>query len=145
MPLQHIHDEMLEAMRRETSRAHIEELISRLRSGIPGAGHSHDAHRRISVKRRNIFSALIDFIEATLASSGSAFFATRKREGSRRSQDVQSAPVRIKNRRYREAMQIQQANCRRDCRCPKGATVRVLVDQPRIASANTMRPRWIAA
>ena len=52
MPLQHIHDKMLEAMRRETSRAHIEELISRLRSGIPGAGHSHDAHRWISGRAR---------------------------------------------------------------------------------------------
>ncbi len=36
MPLQHIHPEMLAAMRRETSREHIEELIVRLRAGIPG-------------------------------------------------------------------------------------------------------------
>src|SRR5437763_11271037 len=36
IPLQHIHESMLQRMRRETSRAHIEELIGRLRQGIPG-------------------------------------------------------------------------------------------------------------
>ncbi|MGB8463527.1 MAG: 30S ribosomal protein S12 methylthiotransferase RimO, partial [Terrimicrobiaceae bacterium] len=36
MPLQHVHGDMLSAMRRETSREHIEDLISRLRAGIPG-------------------------------------------------------------------------------------------------------------
>src|ERR1700730_9599552 len=36
MPLQHIHEAMLLGMRRETSRRHIEELIARLRAGIPG-------------------------------------------------------------------------------------------------------------
>jgi ribosomal protein S12 methylthiotransferase len=36
MPLQHIEEGMLGRMRRETSRAHIENLIGRLRAGIPG-------------------------------------------------------------------------------------------------------------
>ena len=36
MPLQHIDHGMLQSMRRETSRAHIEDLIGRLRAGIPG-------------------------------------------------------------------------------------------------------------
>src|SRR3954451_23501916 len=36
IPLQHIDQSMLSRMRRETSRAHIEDLIGRLRTGIPG-------------------------------------------------------------------------------------------------------------
>ncbi|MGH8101843.1 MAG: 30S ribosomal protein S12 methylthiotransferase RimO, partial [Chthoniobacterales bacterium] len=36
IPLQHIDESMLQRMRRETSRAHIERLIERLRAGIPG-------------------------------------------------------------------------------------------------------------
>src|SRR5205809_1594168 len=36
IPLQHIDDSMLGRMRRETSRAHIENLIQKLRAGIPG-------------------------------------------------------------------------------------------------------------
>lgn len=36
LPLQHIHENLLERMRRETSRRHIEDLIRRLRSGLPG-------------------------------------------------------------------------------------------------------------
>src|SRR6478735_939452 len=35
IPLQHIHESMLRRMRRETSRAHIEDLIHKLRDGIP--------------------------------------------------------------------------------------------------------------
>jgi hypothetical protein len=38
MPLQHIPGEMLQLLRRETSRAHIENLIHRIRAGIPGIG-----------------------------------------------------------------------------------------------------------
>ena len=36
MPLQHIHPRMLELMRRETSSEHIENLVTRIRAGIPG-------------------------------------------------------------------------------------------------------------
>src|SRR5437763_8292413 len=36
IPLQHIHESMLQRMRRETSREHIENLIGKLRAGIPG-------------------------------------------------------------------------------------------------------------
>ena len=36
MPLQHIDESMLRRMRRETTRAHIEDLIAKLRAGIPG-------------------------------------------------------------------------------------------------------------
>jgi ribosomal protein S12 methylthiotransferase len=36
MPLQHIHDEMLLRMRRETSGQYIRDLIARIRAGIPG-------------------------------------------------------------------------------------------------------------
>src|SRR5260370_26630073 len=36
IPLQHIDESMLGRMRRETSRAHIEDLIHKLRAAIPG-------------------------------------------------------------------------------------------------------------
>ena len=36
MPLQHIHENMLERMRRETSRQYIVDLIKRIRAGVPG-------------------------------------------------------------------------------------------------------------
>jgi ribosomal protein S12 methylthiotransferase len=36
IPLQHIHDNMLERMRRETSRAYLEDLLCRIRAGVPG-------------------------------------------------------------------------------------------------------------
>src|SRR5208283_388937 len=36
MPLQHIHENMLERMRRETSQQYIVDLIRKIRAGIPG-------------------------------------------------------------------------------------------------------------
>ena len=36
IPLQHIHENMLERMRRETSRQYIVDLLGRIRAGIPG-------------------------------------------------------------------------------------------------------------
>jgi len=36
MPLQHIHENMLERMRRETSQQYIVDLIKRIRAGVPG-------------------------------------------------------------------------------------------------------------
>ena len=51
IPLQHIDESMLGRMRRETSRAHIEDLIHKLRAGIPERNAAHYFHRR--VPRRN--------------------------------------------------------------------------------------------
>ena len=36
MPLQHIHENMLERMRRETSQQYIVDLIKKIRAGVPG-------------------------------------------------------------------------------------------------------------
>lgn len=65
MPLQHIHDDLLQRMRRETSGQYIRELIQRIRAGIPGIAlrttfivgfpGETDAH----------FKTLLDFITET--------------------------------------------------------------------------------
>ncbi len=52
MPLQHIHEELLRTMRRETSREHIENLITRMRAGHSRAGAAHHLHRRFPGRDR---------------------------------------------------------------------------------------------
>jgi ribosomal protein S12 methylthiotransferase len=132
MPLQHIHDKMLEAMRRETSRAHIEELIGRLRSGIPGLAIRTTLIVGFPGEREEQFSSLLDFIERTRFERLGVFVYSRE-EGSRAAKMPGQVPARIKNRRHREAMKLQQRIASELAAAQAGKTLRVLVDQPRVA------------
>jgi ribosomal protein S12 methylthiotransferase len=139
MPLQHIHAEMLGAMRRETSREHIEDLIGRLRAGIPGLAIRTTFIVGFPGEREEHFSALLDFIEATRFER-LGIFRYSQEEGSRAAKMPDQIPVKIKNRRYREAMGVQQRIAAELAAAQKGATVRILVDQPRIARSEHDAP-----
>ena len=139
MPLQHIDGEMLGAMRRETSREHIEDLICRLRVGIPGLGIRTTFIVGFPGETEEHFSALLDFIEATRFERLGVFRFSQE-EGSRAAKMSNQLPAKIKNRRYREAMQVQQRIAAELAAGQRGATVRVLVDQPRIARSEYDAP-----
>ena len=62
IPLQHIDDSMLERMRRETSRTHIENLIDKLRSGIPGVALRTTFIVGFPGETEKEFETLLDFI-----------------------------------------------------------------------------------
>jgi ribosomal protein S12 methylthiotransferase len=139
MPLQHIHGEMLGAMRRETSRGHIEDLIGRLRVGLPGLAIRTTFIVGFPGETEEHFSALLDFIEATRFER-LGIFRYSQEEGSRAAKMSNQVPAKIKNRRYREAMQVQQQIAAELAAAQRGATVRVLVDQPRIARSEHDAP-----
>jgi ribosomal protein S12 methylthiotransferase len=139
MPLQHIHGEMLGAMRRETSQEHIEDLIGRLRAGIPGLGIRTTFIVGFPGETEEHFNALLDFIEATRFER-LGIFRYSQEEGSRAAKMSNQLPAKIKNRRYREAMQVQQRIAAELAATQRGATVRVLVDQPRIARSEYDAP-----
>src|SRR6201747_173399 len=63
MPLQHIDEAMLGRMRRETSRQHIEDLIVRLRVGIPGVALRTTFIVGFPGETEAEFEALLQFIE----------------------------------------------------------------------------------
>ena len=63
MPLQHIEEGMLARMRRETSREHIENLISRLRAGIPGVALRTTFIVGFPGETEAAFGSLLEFIE----------------------------------------------------------------------------------
>ena len=65
MPLQHIDHGMLQRMRRETSRAHIEDLIRRLRLGIPGVALRTTFIVGFPGETEEEFAELLSFIEKT--------------------------------------------------------------------------------
>jgi ribosomal protein S12 methylthiotransferase len=131
MPLQHIHGDMLAAMRRETSREHIENLIARLRVGIPGLAIRTTFIVGFPGETEEHFEALLKFME-DVRFERLGIFSYSQEESSRAGKMQNQIPARIKNRRYREAMKLQQRIAAEMAESQHGKTLRVLVEQPRI-------------
>jgi ribosomal protein S12 methylthiotransferase len=131
MPLQHIHAEMLQLMRRETSREHIENLIARIRAGIPGIGLRTTFIVGFPGETEEHFESLLAFIEDVRFERLGVFNYSQE-EGSRAAKMENQVPTRVKNRRYREAMALQQKIAREMAESRAGQTLRVLVEQPNI-------------
>jgi ribosomal protein S12 methylthiotransferase len=132
MPLQHIHGEMLRSMRRETSREQIEDLIARLRAGIPDLAIRTTFIVGFPGETEEHFASLLEFI-AAVRFERLGIFCYSQEEGSRAAKMPNQVPAKVKNRRHRQAMQLQQKIAAGLAAGSIGATTRVLVDQPRIA------------
>ena len=65
MPLQHIHDDMLARMRRETSGQYIRDLIGKIRTGIPGIAIRTTFIVGFPGESKTHFDTLLDFISET--------------------------------------------------------------------------------
>ncbi len=139
MPLQHIEEGMLGRMRRETSRAHIEELISRLRAGIPEIALRTTFIVGFPGESDEAFASLLEFIEASRFERLGVFKYSQE-EGSRAAKMPDQVPGRIKGERYRRAMTMQQRIAREMAAEKVGRELRLLVDQPLIARTETDAP-----
>jgi len=139
MPLQHIHTDMLATMRRETSREHIEGLIDRLRAGIPGLAIRTTFIVGFPGETEEHFASLMEFIER-VRFERLGIFKYSQEEGSRAAKMEGQLPEKIKNRRYREAMKLQQRIASELADAQRGKTLRVLVEQPRIARSESDAP-----
>ena len=132
MPLQHIEQDMLQRMRRETSRRHIEELIGRLRAGIPGVALRTTFIVGFPGETDAEFESLLEFIETTRFERLGIFKYSRE-DGSRAAKMPDQIDAKIKNTRYRRAMLAQQKIALGLAQQRTGQTVRLLVDQPLVA------------
>ena len=65
IPLQHIHENMLERMRRETSQQYIVDLIKKIRAGIPGIALRTTFIVGFPGETEASFQTLLDFIRET--------------------------------------------------------------------------------
>jgi ribosomal protein S12 methylthiotransferase len=139
MPLQHIHADMLAAMRRETSREHIEGLITRLRAGIPGLAIRTTFIVGFPGEAEEHFESLMDFIEETRFERLGVFCYSQE-DGSRAAKMENQIPKRTKNRRYREAMELQQKIAMQTAASFQGKTIRVLVEQPNLGRTEADAP-----
>src|SRR5437773_266024 len=107
IPLQHIDESMLGRMRRETSRAHIEDLIHKLRAGIPGVTLRTTFIVGFPGETEAEFETLLDFIRRSRFER-LGIFKYSQEEGSRAARMPEQVSVKIKSSRYREAMALQE-------------------------------------
>ncbi len=129
MPLQHIHDLMLERMRRETSRAYIEDLIRRLRAGLPGVALRTTFIVGFPGETEACFESLLEFIRATAFERLGVFTYSRE-EGTRAGRMAGQIPEAEKCRRRDRAMAVQRDVARHVSQRSVGRTLRVLIERP---------------
>jgi ribosomal protein S12 methylthiotransferase len=139
IPLQHIDESMLGRMRRETSRQHIENLICKLRAGIPGVTLRTTFIVGFPGETEEEFVSLLDFIRHTRFER-LGIFKYSQEEGSRAAKMPGQIPVKIKNARYRMAMSIQREIAHEVAREKIGRELKLLVDQPHVARSETDAP-----
>jgi ribosomal protein S12 methylthiotransferase len=139
MPLQHIHPRMLELMRRETSSEHIENLIARIRAGIPGIAIRTTFIVGFPGETEEEFECLLDFIERTRFER-LGIFTYSQEEGSRAAKMEGQLPQKVKQQRYKRAMKLQQKIAREVGAAHVGRTMRALVDTPTVARGEVDAP-----
>src|SRR6516162_1559 len=139
IPLQHIHESMLQRMRRETSRTHIENLIERLRTRIPGIALRTTFIVGFPGETDEEFQSLLEFIERGRFERLGIFKYSRE-DGSRAAKMPNQVSTKTKNARYRAAMSIQQKIAHEIASEKIGQELTLLIDQPLIARTEADAP-----
>jgi ribosomal protein S12 methylthiotransferase len=106
IPLQHIHENMLERMRRETSQQYIVDLIKRIRVGIPGIAIRTTFIVGFPGETEASFKALLDFIRETKFER-LGVFAYSKEDGTRAGAMAGQLSHKVKQKRRELAMAAQ--------------------------------------
>src|SRR5438046_2559256 len=139
IPLQHIEDSVLGRMRRETARSHIENLIDKLRAGIPGVALRTTFIVGFPGETEAEFETLVDFILRTRFER-LGIFKYSQEEGSRAAKMPNQITAKVKNARYRTAMSIQQQTAYEIARGKVGSELKLLIDQQYIARTEADAP-----
>jgi ribosomal protein S12 methylthiotransferase len=127
MPLQHIHDNMLERMRRETSRQYIEDLIAKIRAGISGIALRTTFIVGFPGETERYFESLLEFIRRTRFERLGVFTYSRE-EGTRAGLMEGQFTDKVKQHWRALAMAEQHKVARRISESFVGRTLKVLVE-----------------
>jgi ribosomal protein S12 methylthiotransferase len=106
MPLQHIHQNMLERMRRETSQQYIVDLIARIRAGVPGIALRTTFIVGFPGETEEYFETLVEFIRATRFERLGVFTYSQQ-DGTRAGKMEEQVAGSVKKRRQQRAMAAQ--------------------------------------
>jgi ribosomal protein S12 methylthiotransferase len=128
IPLQHIHQNMLERMRRETSQEYIVNLMARIRTGIPGIALRTTFIVGFPGETEECFQTLIDFIQATRFERLGVFTYSQQ-DGTRAGKMEEQVPEAVKKRRQQRAMAEQLKIARQISAACVGKETTVLVER----------------
>jgi len=106
IPLQHIHENMLERMRRETSQQYIVDLVKRIRAGIPGIALRTTFIVGFPGETEASFNTLLDFIRDTKFER-LGIFTYSKEDGTRAGAMAGQLTDKVKQKRRELAMAAQ--------------------------------------
>ncbi len=128
MPLQHINDEMLKQMRRETSGQYIRDLVARIRRGIPGIALRTTFIVGFPGETEEQFDELLEFIkEAKFERLG--MFRYSQEDHTPAGTMAARLSAKEKKKRYQRAMALQQKVSREVQSAFVGQTIRVLIEE----------------
>jgi ribosomal protein S12 methylthiotransferase len=139
MPLQHISDPMLDAMRRETSSQHIRDLIKRIRTGVPGIALRTTFIAGFPGETAEDFETLLQFIEEVRFERLGVFKYSRE-EGTRAAKRDNHLTARTKEARWKKAMALQRRIALEQTTAAMGKKLRVLVEAPGVARSEADAP-----
>jgi ribosomal protein S12 methylthiotransferase len=129
MPLQHISDRMLTAMKRETDGNYIRDLVRRMRAGIPGLTLRTTFIVGFPGESEEDFQELLDFIHEAKFERASVFNYS-KEEGTRAEKFPGGIHHMTRKRRWNEAMRALQHEFEEFNTAQVGKRIRVLVEKP---------------
>jgi ribosomal protein S12 methylthiotransferase len=127
MPLQHIHENMLERMRRETSQQYIVDLIAKIRAGIPGIVLRTTFIVGFPGETDECFETLLQFMRDTKFER-LGVFAYSQEDGTRAGRMEQQLSDKLKQRRRERAMAEQHRVARAVSESFVGREIKVLVE-----------------
>jgi ribosomal protein S12 methylthiotransferase len=139
MPLQHISERMLTAMRRETSGGYIRDLIRRIRAGIPEIALRTTFIVGFPGETEEDVDELAEFIRQTEFERLGVFRYSQE-EGTRAAKLPGQIPAREKERRWRRLMALQKNIAETVSRRHVGQTLKVLVEEPGVARGEADAP-----
>ena len=142
MPLQHIHDDMLARMRRETSGQYIRDLIARIRAGVPGIALRTTFIVGFPGETAAAFDTLLDFIRETKFER-LGIFAYSQEDGTIAGKMTSQLTDKVKQRRRELAMAAQHEVARAVSESFVGRTLKVLVEGG--ASAKELQAAKVAS
>jgi ribosomal protein S12 methylthiotransferase len=127
MPLQHIHENMLERMRRETSQQYIMDLIRRIRAGVPGIALRTTFIVGFPGETEACFQTLLDFIRETKFERLGVFVYS-KEDGTRAGAMAGQISDKVKQKRRELAMAAQHKIAVQVSESFVGREIKVLVE-----------------
>jgi ribosomal protein S12 methylthiotransferase len=139
IPLQHIHENMLERMRRETSQQYIVDLIKKIRTGIPGIALRTTFIVGFPGETEVSFNTLLDFIRETKFERLGVFTYSQE-DGTRAGAMAGQMSDKVKQRRRELVMAAQHKIARQVSESFVGREIKALVeseaDEKQLQSAN---------